>query len=103
MILSLYDWVYGIAQLGAVVLALIAGAFTFALFQMSSRFGHLRAWKPLLIALLLFVVEEIIGALRTFGVHHNEWITHVIPSFILVFMMYSLIQQILIVNGGMRE
>ena len=97
--LTPYDWVYGIAILTAVALSFIAGLLAISLFEKSSERKYLSAWKPLIVALILFTAEETFGALKVFGVWSTPWLTHVIPSFILVFLIFALIKQINITRG----
>lgn len=97
--LTPYDWIYGITQLATVVLSIVAGFIAISMFQHASKKKYMAAWKPLIIALVLFVIEELIGVLRTFGIWSNPWITHVIPSFILLFLIAALIKQINITRG----
>ncbi len=97
--LTTYDWVYGIAVLTAVFLSIIAGMLAVSLFQQSTQRKYLSAWKPLLIALFLFAVEEIVGAMKIFGVWSTPWLTHVIPTFILIFLIAAIIKQINITRG----
>src|SRR3989344_3697969 len=96
--LTPYDWVYGITVLTAVALSVIAGFLALSLFD-SARRTHLSAWKPLIVALVLFAVEELLGALKVFGVWKSVWLTHVIPSFILLFLIVALVQQIAVAKG----
>ena len=96
--LTPYDWVYGITVLTSVVLSVIAGFLALSLFD-SARRTHLSAWKPLIVALVLFAVEELLGALKVFGVWKSVWLTHVIPSFILLFLIVALVQQIAVAKG----
>ena len=97
--LTPYDWVYGIAILTAVSLSIIAGFISIGLFQRSAQRKYLAAWKPMLIALVLFGFEEIIGALKVFGIWSTPWLTHVIPSFIVIFLIAALLKQINITRG----
>jgi len=97
--LTPYDWVYGIATITAVALSIIAGIIALGLFERSSAKKHLNAWKPLIIVLVLFAFEEVFGALKIFGVWSTPWLTHVIPSFMLVFLIAALLKQINITRG----
>ena len=96
--LTPYDWVYGIAVLTAVMLSVIAGFLALSLFD-SAKKSHLSAWKPLIVALVLFAFEEVLGALKVFGVWKSVWLTHVVPSFILLFLIIALIKQINVAKG----
>ena len=97
--LTPYDWVYGITEITNVLLSVIAGAIAFGMIEKTAQRKILGAWKFLLIALILFAVEEIVGALKIFGMWSTPWLTHVIPSFILVFIISALLRQINITRG----
>ena len=97
--LTPYDWIYGITQLATVFLSLVAGFIALSMFQKAAQAKYLAAWKPMLIALVLFVIEEILGVLRTFGIWSTPFLTHIVPSFILVFLIAALIKQINITKG----
>src|SRR3989344_3766031 len=97
--LTPYDWIYCIAVLTAVALSFIAGLLALSLFEKASQRKYLAAWKPLIFALVLFSAEEAFGALKVFGVWSTPWLTHVIPSFILMFLIAALLKQINITRG----
>ena len=97
--LTVYDWVYGITTLAVVFLSIMAGLIALTLFKTAEQKKYLAAWKPLIIALVLFAIEEVIGALKIFGIWTNVWITHVLVSLILVLFIMSLIKQIDITRG----
>lgn len=99
--LTSYDWIYGIAQITAVSLSIIAGAIAISLFR-NSQTQTLRAWNYLIIGLILFTIEEILGGLRTFGVWNPGFLTHVVPSLILTFIITSLVAQINVNRGWMK-
>jgi peptidoglycan/LPS O-acetylase OafA/YrhL len=99
MVLTPYDWVYGITQIATVFLSIIAGIIALGMFQHAIQRRYLAAWKPLVIALVLFAVEELLGILRTFGIWSTPYLTHVVPSFILVFLIAALLKQINITRG----
>ena len=102
MVLSIADWSYGIAQLGAAFLSIIAGIIAISLFKVSHKHRLLTGWKFLIIALALFAVEEILGGLKTFGVFSTSYLTHIVPSFILVFLIAAVIVQIQINKGWVK-
>jgi len=97
--LSLYDWVYGSGQIGAVILSLVAGFIALTMFKAAHARKQLRAWRYLLWALVFFTLEEFAGALKTFGIWSTPWLTHVIPSFILALLIVALVIQIQITKG----
>ncbi len=92
------EYIPGVLQIAAVFLSVVAGLIAATLFEISKK-KDLIAWRPLAIALVLFALEEIVKALRSFGIWSTPYLTHVIPSFILVFLIWSLIRQIE-VSGG---
>ena len=53
----------------------------------------------MIIALLLFAVEEVVGALKTFGIYETPHLTHVLPFFILLFVIAAVLTQINITRG----
>ncbi len=97
--LTIYDWVYGIATLTVVILSIIAGFISITMFHSTVHRKYLAAWRYLLVALILFAIEELVGTLKVFGIWSTPWLTHVIPSFILVFLIAALIAQINITRG----
>ena len=108
MTLTTVEWAYGISQLSAVFLALVAGGIALSLVKLARRQPLLRGWRYLVWTLVLFAVEEVVGALRTFGVVpslHTEyaWITHIIPTFVLIFLIAALLNQININRGWYLE
>ena len=96
--LSTYDWVYGIAQLAAGFLSIIAAIIAISMFKKSEH-KYLKAWKLLIPALLFFTIEEVIGSLKTFGIYVTPHLTHIIPFFVLVFLIAALIVQMNILRG----
>lgn len=97
--LSAFDWVYGIAQLTALFLAIFAAFFATTLFKSSKQFAMLGAWRYLIITIVLFAVEELLGTLRSFGVFATPHLTHIVPSFVLIFLIAALQRQISINKG----
>ncbi|MFQ5620751.1 MAG: hypothetical protein ACE5FT_02830 [Candidatus Nanoarchaeia archaeon] len=97
--LTPYDWMYGIAQLAALFLAIFAALFAISMFRTSRQFAMLKAWKWMIGAVVLFAVEELLGTLKTFGVFSTPHLTHVVPSFVMIFLIAALIKQIEINKG----
>jgi len=97
--LTVYDWVYGITTLTVVFLSIIAGFIAITMFETTRQRKYLSAWKYLLVALILFAIEELVGTMKIFGIWSTPWLTHVIPSFILVFLIAALLRQIDITRG----
>lgn len=95
------DYITGVLQIANFLLAIVAGFISIKLFRLSKK-TDLSAWKPLSVALFFFALEEIFGSLRSFNIYTSTWITHVIPSLILGFVIYALALQIHIISGGKR-
>ncbi|MBU0615462.1 MAG: hypothetical protein KJ601_05185 [Nanoarchaeota archaeon] len=53
----------------------------------------------LLVALVFFSLTEIFGALRAFGIYESPFLTHIIPTAILGFLIAALIMEIYRKNG----
>ncbi len=100
--LTTYDWIYGISQISAVVLALVAALIALSLFSAARRIKYLHAWKWMIPALLFFVVVEILGVLRTFGVFSSPFLTHILPGVILGFLFVALVVQTNINRGWIK-
>lgn len=97
--LTAYDWIYGSGQIGSVILSFVAGGIALTMFKKAHMQRQLRAWRFLLWALVFFAIEEFVGALKTFGVWSTPWLTHVIPSVILAFLIAALVIQTNVTKG----
>jgi len=97
--LTIYDWIYGIATLTVFFLSIIAGYISISMFGSTEKRKYLAAWKYLLVSLILFALEELVGTIKIFGIWSTPWLTHVIPSFILIFLIAALNTQINITRG----
>ena len=102
MPLTFYDWIYGSAQIGAVVLSIVAAVIAISMLRISHQQKRLRGWRTLLMALVFFMLEEVFGALQTFGIYSNPWLTHVIPSVILGLLIFALINQLNVARGWLE-
>ena len=69
------------------------------MFRDSLKRKVFRAWRYLLIALVIFAIEEVLGGLKTFGIYSTPYLTHVIPAFILAFLITAVIVQTNIKKG----
>ena len=101
-ILTTYDWIYGIAQLAAAILSIFAGLIALQFFIQSVKRKNLAPWRYMAVALILFTVEEVLGTLATFGVFSTEYLTHIVPTVILAFLITSLTIQININKGCLK-
>ena len=100
MVLTFYDWIYGSVQLAAFFLAIIAAVIALDLFHHTKK--KLKPWRYFLIALILFSLWEILGALVTFNIIPHTLIITVLPSLILAFLIISLIMKIQLVKRGSK-
>ncbi len=84
----------GILKIANLVLAFVAGIVALSLIKVSHQRQELRAWKVLIVALVFFVIQEILGALRAFDIYSSPFLTHVVPSVILGLLIYTLALQL---------
>ncbi|MBT3304151.1 hypothetical protein HN592_04700 [Candidatus Woesearchaeota archaeon] len=85
----------GVLQLTVVFLAIAAGLISLTLFRVSRKNPELVAWKSLMVVLVLFAIVEIVGVLDAFNIWREiNYMRHIIPSFVLIFMIIAIIQQI---------
>ncbi len=99
MPLTTYDWFYGIAQMAAALLSVVAAFVAIFMLKLAKQKKMLRAWKYLLAALFIFAVEEIFGAIAVFGIYRIPYVTHLLPSAILALLIAALVVQIDINRG----
>jgi len=97
--LTVYDWVYGSGQIASVVLSIFAGVLAMTMLKQARKRKQLRAWPYLLWSLVFFALVEFFGALKTFGIWSTPWLTHIIPGFILAFLIVALVIQIQVIKG----
>lgn len=88
------EYFEGILKISNVVLAFVAGAIAISLIRVSHRRKELRAWKILAVALVFFVLQEVLGALRAFDAFTSPFLTHIVPSIILGLLIYALALQL---------
>ena len=84
----------GILKIANLFLAIVAGFIALGLFRASRKKEILRAWKVLIFALVLFSIQEILGALRAFSIYESPFLTHIIPTVILGLLITALVFQI---------
>jgi ABC-type transport system involved in cytochrome c biogenesis permease subunit len=92
------ELIEGVIKIANVFLALVAGFIALSLFKISHERKKLRPWKMLIIALVLLSLQEILGALRAFRIFESPFLTHIVPTAILAFLLSALILQIEIVK-----
>ncbi len=88
------EYLEGILKIANFVLAFIAGIIGISLIKISKEKKELKAWVVLIIALMFFALQEIFGALRAFSIFETPYLTHIIPTVILVLLIIALLKQI---------
>lgn len=89
-----YLYLYGTFQIANLFLAVIAGVMAASLFKASHQRHHLRPWRWLIVGLILFAILEIVGALRSFGIYTSPFLTHILTTGIIAFLVVTLVMQI---------
>ena len=84
----------GVIKIANVFLSVVAGIIAISLFHISHKKKELRPWRWLIAALVLFAVQMILGALRAFKIFESPYLTHIVPTAILVLLITALILQI---------
>ena len=92
------QFIEGILKIANLFLALVAGIIAITLFRVSEK-NILKAWRILIIVLVLFAVQEMLGALRAFQIFESPYLTHIVPTVILGLFIVALVCQI---NRGGR-
>ena len=90
---TMLDFLEGLLKIANVVLALIAGYIALSIFKVSHERKELRSWKILIIALIFFLIQEVLGALRAFNIYSSPYLTHIVPTIVLCFLIYALALQ----------
>ena len=83
------EYLAGVLQIANVFLIIIAAFFALSLFKVSHKTKHLRPWKILILVAVLFAVEEILGALLAFNKISPTFLTHLIPSIMMVLLIFA--------------
>ncbi|MBI2137960.1 hypothetical protein HYU13_00065 [Candidatus Woesearchaeota archaeon] len=84
----------GVLKVGNLVLAIVAGYFAVSLIKVSHSRRELKPWVLLIFGLILFALQMILGALRAFQIFESPFLTHIVPSAILGFLIAALVMQI---------
>lgn len=93
------QYLEGILKIANLILALVAGIIGISLIKTSKKRKELNAWILLIVALIFFAVQEIFGALRAFKIFESPYLTHIIPTVILILLIVALLKQIHIQKG----
>ncbi|MBS3125813.1 hypothetical protein J4453_00025 [Candidatus Woesearchaeota archaeon] len=88
------EYIEGILKIANLILSVVAGYIALSLFRVSHQRIELRPWKLLIIGLVFFAVQEILGALRAFRIYTSAFLTHIVPTIILGFILAALVMQI---------
>ena len=84
----------GILKIANVFLVVVAGFIAISLIRISNKRKDLKPWLYLIVALVFFAVQEILGALRAFKIYESAYLTHIVPTVMLGLLVTALIQQI---------
>jgi len=87
-------FIEGILKIANIFLAVVAGIIALTIFKISSKRNILKAWKYLIFVLVLFAVQQVFGALRAFRIYESPYITHIIPTVMLVLLIFALYNQV---------
>ena len=93
------EYLEGLFKIANLFLSLVAGIIAISLFKISHKRKELRPWKILIIALIFFAVQELLGALRAFNIFESPYLTHIVPTIILALLILTIILQINIHKG----
>lgn len=93
------EYLEGILKIANLVLAFIAGIIGISLIKVSAKRKQLNAWVLLIIALIFFAVQEVLGALRAFKIFESPYLTHIVPTVILALLIVALTKQIIMGKG----
>ena len=88
------QYIEGLLKIANLILAVIAGIIGIGLLKISRKRKDLNAWVLLIIALIFFAIQEILGALRAFKIFESPYLTHIVPTIILVLLIIALLKQI---------
>lgn len=87
-------YIEGILKIANLFLAVVAGLIAISLLKSSNKKKYLKPWYILIIVLILFAVQEVLGALRAFEIYSTTYLTHIIPTIMLGLLIWTLILQI---------
>lgn len=88
------EYLEGIFKIANLLLSVVAGYIALSMLKISEQRKGLKPWNMLIIALVFFAVQEILGALRAFRIYSSVFLTHIVPTVILGFLIAALVMQI---------
>ncbi|NQU78940.1 hypothetical protein HQ545_04180 [Candidatus Woesearchaeota archaeon] len=95
------EYIEGVLKIANIVFSLLAGIIAIFLFRASKKYEY-GSWKLLMFALLLFAVQQILGALRAFSIFSSPYLTHIVPTLILVILIIAILHQIQLNKAGSK-
>lgn len=95
-------YIEGIVLLTNVFMAIVGGIIASIMFRQAWSQEALKAWRPLIFALIVFALQEIIGALRAFDIFSTPYLTHVVPSIILGLLITAVVLEIDVKKRGLK-
>ncbi len=87
-------FVEGLLKIANLVLSVIAAIIAIGLIKASTKKHYLKPWLALIVALFFFMIQETLGALRAFSIFSTSYLTHIVPTIILGFLIFALTFQI---------
>jgi hypothetical protein len=90
------EYLAGVLAIAAFFLSLVAGVIAISMFRVAHSHARLRPWKYLLIVLFLFMIQEVLGVLKFFKLFETPYLTHIIPTAMLLILIYAISIEILI-------
>ncbi len=88
------EYYEGILKIANIFLSIVAGVIAMNIFMVSRKNRFLKPWYILVFVLILFAVQEILGALRAFNIYSTPHLTHIVPTIILGLLIWALVLRI---------
>jgi len=92
------EFIAGVLNIAVFFLAVVAGILAISMLR-HHRHPSLKTWSFLIIALALFSIEEILGVLKNFKIYYHPYLTHIIPTFILIMIIFAIFFKISNMNN----
>ncbi len=94
------QFIEGILKIANLFLIFVAGGIAISMFKISGKNEYLRPWRILIVVLLLFVIQQVLGALRAFAIWESPYLTHVNVTIMLGLLLYTLIHMYYLEKEG---
>ena len=92
------QYLEGILKIANLFLAIVAGIIGISLFRAlhknRRKKQEQKVWRFLIVALVFFAIQMILGALRAFNIFESPFLTHIVPTVILAFLIVALVIRI---------